>query len=103
MTDPGISEHPDAEGSFAAGDTEGNASFNEGGEEPAPIREWVDAVQNVVVHNATSRPYTTLLVAGAVGYVLAAGIPSVLSRAALNAGGRIVMARLVQSLLSEQA
>jgi hypothetical protein len=104
MTDPGISDHPDAEGSFAAGDTDPNASFDRegGGEEPAPIREWVDAVQGVIVHNATTRPYTTLLVAGAVGYVLAAGIPSVVSKAALNAGGRMVMARLVQTLLSDQ-
>jgi hypothetical protein len=101
MTDPGIAEHPDAEGAFAAGD----ADLGEGltGEGTAPIREWIDAVQGVVAHNAQTRPYTTLLVAGAIGYVLAAGVPTVVSRMALNAGGRLVMGRIVQSLLSEQA
>lgn len=98
MTDPGLTDPP--EGSFAAGDAVDEAAWDQGDARPAPLREWADAVQNVVVHNATTRPYTTLLIAGAVGYVLAAGIPPVLSKAAFNAGGRIVMARIVQSLLS---
>jgi hypothetical protein len=100
MTTPGIADRPDAEGSFAAGDEDTSAP--EAGAEPAPIQEWVEAVQNVVTHNVTTRPYATLLVAAGVGYVLAAGVPPVVSKAAFNAGGRLVMARLVQSLLANQ-
>ena len=98
MTDPGISERPDAEGSYAAGESDNNV----GDVEQAPVREWIEAVQGVIAHNAETRPYTTLFVAGAVGYVLAAGVPSSLSKAALNIGGRMVMARIVQSLLNDQ-
>lgn len=97
MSSPGTDRPEDVEGSYAAGGEE-----PVGEEGPAPVQEWLEAVQGVIAHNATTRPYTTLIVAGAVGYVLAAGIPSVVSRAAFNAGGRMVMARLVQSLLSDQ-
>ena len=102
MTDPGISDRPNVEGSYAAGEGDLGTDNNTGDVQQAPIREWIEAVQGVVTHNAETRPYTTLFVAGALGYVLAAGIPSVVSKAALNIGGRMVMARIVQSLLNEQ-
>lgn len=67
----------------------------------APLAEWIDALQDVVQYHAHARPYTTLIVAGAVGYVLAAGVPRFLTRVALGVGGRVLVARLASSLLEK--
>jgi hypothetical protein len=100
MSEPGATD-TDTEGGPFERDVDLGAALPDD-ESVAPLREWIDTVQGVVAHNAATRPYTTLLVAGAIGYVLAAGVPTVVSRMALNAGGRLVMGRIVQSLLSEQ-
>jgi hypothetical protein len=101
MSDPGTTDF-EGEGTYAAGDVDLADAMPED-EAAAPVREWIRTAQGVVRHNAETRPYTTLLVAGAIGYVLAAGVPTSVSRMALNAGGRMVMGRIVQSLLSEQS
>ena len=94
MVTEGITGEEGQEGTYAAGE-----GMSDTVESLAPVGEWVDAIQEVIQHHASERPYTTLLVAGTVGYVLAAGIPPFLSRMALGVGGRLVMARLASTLL----
>jgi len=58
----------------------------------------LDAVKREVVNQAQTRPYTTVMVALAAGYVLGVGTPRWMTRLALNTAGRVAVSRLVASI-----
>lgn len=68
----------------------------------APVTDIVDTVQREILHQMELRPYTTVLVAAAAGYVLGGGIPVWAGRAAFNLGSRMLVARLVSALVDER-
>lgn len=68
----------------------------------APMTEIVDSFQREIMHQMEVRPYTTVLVAAAAGYVLGGGIPVWAGRAAFNLGSRMLVARLVSALVDER-
>jgi hypothetical protein len=51
-------------------------------------------LQREIVHQVQSRPYTSLLVAAGVGYVLGNGLPNWASRLAFNVGTRMALGRV---------
>jgi hypothetical protein len=61
----------------------------------------LDLVRDQVIQQARTRPYTTLAVAAAAGYVLGGGIPMWAIRGAASIGGRILVARAIASVVGE--
>ncbi|MEZ4235890.1 MAG: hypothetical protein R3F59_06950 [Myxococcota bacterium] len=61
----------------------------------------LDLVQDAVVEQARTRPYTTLAVAAAAGYVLGGGVPWWAVRGLLSIGSRIVVARALASVVED--
>jgi hypothetical protein len=83
--------------------TEANTSSSERvADAMAPMTELVDSLQREILHQVEVRPYTTVLVAAAAGYVLGGGIPVWAGRAAFNLGSRMLVARLVSALVDER-
>jgi 2-keto-4-pentenoate hydratase len=68
----------------------------------APVTDFMQSVQREIRHQAEVRPYTTLLVAAAAGYVLGGGVPTWAGRALMNIGGRLLVARLVAAVVDER-
>ncbi len=62
-----------------------------------PVEEranrWLEEARHVIDEQARRHPYQTVLAAAGIGYVLGGGIPSWVLRAAVNAGGRVMLAR----------
>lgn len=68
----------------------------------APMAELIESLQRELHHQVEVRPYTTVLAAAAVGYVLGGGIPLWAGRAAINLGSRLLVARLVSALVEDR-
>lgn len=68
----------------------------------APMTDLVATLQRELRHQVEVRPYTTVLVAAAAGYVLGGGVPLWAGRAAFNIGSRLVVARLVSAIVDER-
>jgi hypothetical protein len=68
----------------------------------APMTELVDSLQREIRHQVEVRPYTTIMVAAAAGYVLGGGVPLWAGRAAVNLGSRLLVARLVSALVDDR-
>jgi hypothetical protein len=68
----------------------------------APMTELVETVQREIRNQVEARPYTTIMVAAAAGYVLGGGIPVWAGRAAVNLGSRMLVARLVSALVDDR-
>lgn len=68
----------------------------------APMTELVESLQREIRHQVGVRPYTTVMVAAAAGYVLGGGIPLWAGRAAVNLGSRLLVARLVSALVDDR-
>jgi hypothetical protein len=68
----------------------------------APVTELVESLQREIRHQVEVRPYTTVMVAAAAGYVLGGGIPLWAGRAAVNLGSRLLVARLVSALVDDR-
>jgi len=68
----------------------------------APMTELVESLQREIRHQAEVRPYTTILVAAAAGYVLGGGIPLWAGRAAMNLGSRLLVAKLVSAIVDDR-
>lgn len=60
--------------------------------------EMLEAVRQEVLHQVEVRPYTTVLVAAGLGYVLGAGAPRWATGLAWTLGSRAVLARIASSL-----
>ncbi|MBA2320127.1 MAG: hypothetical protein H0V89_03135 [Deltaproteobacteria bacterium] len=58
----------------------------------------LEAVRTEVLHQVEIRPYTTILVAAGVGYIIGAGAPRWVSGIAWTLGSRAVMARVLGAL-----
>jgi hypothetical protein len=65
------------------------------------VSDVLATVQREITRQATTRPYTTVLVAAAVGYVLAGGIPRWALRMGTTLGTRAAAARIMASLLDD--
>jgi hypothetical protein len=64
---------------------------------PSPT-EMLEAMRLEVLHQVEVRPYTTVLVAAGLGYVLGAGAPRWATGLAWTLGSRAVLARIASSL-----
>jgi hypothetical protein len=68
----------------------------------APMTDLVETIQREIRHQVEVRPYATLLVALGAGYVLGGGVPIWAGRAAVNLGGRLLVARLVSAIVDDR-
>jgi hypothetical protein len=66
------------------------------------IETWAGTVNQEIRHQADIRPYTTVLAAAAVGYVLGAGVPRWVYRTAWDVGSKALLARLVSRLVDPE-
>lgn len=84
------------------GNSNGSSSSERVAEAMAPMTELVESLQREIVHQVEARPYTTVMVAAAAGYVLGGGIPRWAGRAAFNLGSRMLVARVLAALVDER-
>jgi hypothetical protein len=83
--------------------TESTAPPTEGvSDAMATVTNFVGSLEREIEHQVEVRPYTTILVAVAAGYVLGGGIPVWAGRAAMNLGSRLLVARIVSALVDDR-
>ncbi|MEQ1501937.1 MAG: hypothetical protein ABMB14_06885 [Myxococcota bacterium] len=71
-------------------------------DDESTLSEMVGALRRELSHQAETRPYTTLMVSAAAGYVLGAGVPRWAAQIATAVGSRMVVAKLVSALVDER-
>jgi hypothetical protein len=76
-------------------------TFDQDQEAMPSVSDLLNTVQREISHQATTRPYTTILVAAAAGYVLGGGIPRWALRMGATMGTRVAAARIMASLLDD--
>jgi hypothetical protein len=92
----------------ATGRVNGSRQIVEAGKQVAQDAETLGGSVNVLVDRAresvtgfmVERPYVTVAAAVGIGYLLAGGFASRLTRLALGIGGRLVMQRAVAQVLA---
>lgn len=62
---------------------------------------FLDQAQTALQDQITKRPYTTIAVALAAGYVLGGGVPWWAVRSAVNIGGRMAVTRLIGAAIEQ--
>jgi hypothetical protein len=68
------------------------------------ITNWgdiADQLQGEIRHQADIRPYVTVLVAATAGYILGAGIPRWMWRYAFDTGSKLLVARVVATVVGD--
>lgn len=69
---------------------------------PPRITDVLGTMRREVARQAEIRPYTTVVVAAGLGYVLGAGVPRWAAHIATTVGSRLVVAKIVAALVDEK-